>query len=86
MSKSEEVCAICGQPGVTQWTIHSPGKAAIVKLCILHSKPFHEAVDAAGTAPKREEEPEWKKATELPRRATRRPPLEPLDWTPPEES
>lgn len=84
MSSDENVCVICGKAGVTKWTIHGGGAAAIANLCADHSKPLNDAVVAAGTKPPKVVKP-WEKASELPRRTTRKPKIEVLDWTPPEE-
>lgn len=83
---SDEVtCIICGKPGVTKWTIHGGGVAVVADLCGDHSRPLNEIVEVAGTTPRRKKVPEWQRATELPRKVTRKPVIEPLDWTPPEE-
>ena len=52
----------------------------------MHSKPLNEALAAAETQPRQPEAPEWQKAAKLPRKTTRKTVMEPLEWTPPENS
>ena len=84
MSSGQVNCVICGNPGVIKWSIEGGGVAGTAHLCALHSKPLSDALAAAENRPEPVQVPEWQKATRLPRKTTRKPVLEPLDWTPPE--
>lgn len=75
---------VCGQAGVIEWTISGGGSSGAAALCVTHSLPLKEALEAAAVAPQAVAHPAWKASGELPRRTTRRPRIQTLDWTPPD--
>jgi hypothetical protein len=77
-----DICVICGNPAVVQWTLDNGAKAYVAQLCALHAGPLEAIGAATGVKPKTAL---WATPTAPPRRRHNR--LEPLtDWKPPEES
>lgn len=79
-------CIICGEAGATKWTLNMNGDVAIASLCPAHSEPLHQVMEASSKAPPAGGPAKRKRTSDTPQRIEKKRTLEPLDWTPPEES
>ena len=75
-------CVICGALGTTRWTLTNGEVASVADLCMKHSAPLDEVVQAAGLNPPAKADDDAWVAPAFQRQPRKRS-FEPLAWTPP---
>lgn len=68
-------CVVCNSSDASPWTLLHGPETYVVTLCEEHAEPVRKLIELAEIQPRMAENPRVVQS--------KRPPLKPLDWTPP---